>query len=390
MDMYGYASRKCGASSGTHDPLMAKVLVLESAATRLAIVTLDLGSIVSERLRREASKLGVSLLLLSASHTHSGPLFIPYATGEPVRGGPEYLDELERKILRAIQEASDSLFTARLRTGRGDIRLGYNRLLKRENGRARALFDNLDRLPLGPLDSEYMLLEVTDQSGAPKALLTHYAAHPVVLGPTNCKYSADFPGAAHAMIQAALPGVQSMFVQGGAGDINPIFQGRSGKEDADFALVKKMGELLAADVLKTRSTLREVSSASLPIRAKSEVLRFNDRWSPHRAHDIGIATALVGRDIAIGAMPGEPLHRLQTTWKHEADVPFPLFYAYTYSAGGSWPGYVPDLRSAAYGGYGADSSTTRVEVGAGERIVQKLLTNLYELRGFWGAAPGIP
>ena len=41
-----------------------------------------------------------------------------------------------------------------------------------------------------------------------------------------------------------------MFVQGGAGDINPLFQGRSGREEDDFAVMEKMGQLLAAEVLR--------------------------------------------------------------------------------------------------------------------------------------------
>ena len=60
---------------------------------------------------------------------------------------------------------------------------------------------------------------------------------------------------------------------------------------------------------------------------------------------------------------------------------------YTLSAGGTWPGYIPDLRSAAYGGYGADAST-RIEVGAGEKIVLRHLTFLYELLGMWKDRPG--
>src|SRR5690242_18464748 len=78
MQMYGYANRKCGPANGTHDPLFAKVLVLATGESRMAIVTLDLGSIVSQNLEREvAAKLGIPVLLLSASHTHSGPLFLP-------------------------------------------------------------------------------------------------------------------------------------------------------------------------------------------------------------------------------------------------------------------------------------------------------------------------
>src|SRR6266567_7837683 len=75
--MYGYANRKCGPANGTHDPLFAKALVLASGDSRLAIVTLDLGSITSGNLRRDvAEKLGIPVLLLAASHTHSGPLYL--------------------------------------------------------------------------------------------------------------------------------------------------------------------------------------------------------------------------------------------------------------------------------------------------------------------------
>lgn len=80
--------------------------------------------------------------------------------------------------------------------------------------------------------------------GNPKALLVHNAAHAVVLGPTNCKYSADYPGVMQSMVENGINGAQVMFVQGGAGDINPLFEGRSGNEDADFKVVKTMGKLL--------------------------------------------------------------------------------------------------------------------------------------------------
>src|SRR6267142_3623615 len=66
--MYGYTNRKCGPANGKHDPLFAKALVLAAGESRLAIVTLDLGSIVSENLKRDvAAKLGIPVLLLSAS-----------------------------------------------------------------------------------------------------------------------------------------------------------------------------------------------------------------------------------------------------------------------------------------------------------------------------------
>ena len=39
MPMYGYANRKCGPANGTHDPLFAKALVLESGDSRMAPAT---------------------------------------------------------------------------------------------------------------------------------------------------------------------------------------------------------------------------------------------------------------------------------------------------------------------------------------------------------------
>src|SRR5438067_2971968 len=112
--MYGYANRKCGPSNGVHDRLFAKAVVLRTGESRLAIVTLDLGSIVSANLHREvADRLGIPVLLLSASHTHSGPSFLP-VTGEVPLEPPPYLQELEHKIFTAVEEASKSMFPARL------------------------------------------------------------------------------------------------------------------------------------------------------------------------------------------------------------------------------------------------------------------------------------
>jgi hypothetical protein len=61
--------------------------------------------------------------------------------------------------------------------------------------------------------------------------------------------------------------------------------------------------------------------------------------------------------------------------------------SYTVTSTGGWAGYIPDLRSAAYGGYGADVSTS-IEVGAGGKIMLRHLTSLYELKGMWFDRPG--
>ena len=317
MGMYGYANGKCGPANGTHDPLFAKVLVLEAGDSRMALVTTDLGSFVSENLRRDvASKLNIRCCCFRrrtrTRRRHFCHLAARLQTGDQSKA---YLAEIEGKIFRAIEEASRSMFPARLAIAKGSMQLGYNRLLVREDGRARAVFDNLERIPYGPVDPELVLLRVEDTLGQAKALLVHYAAHAVVLGPTSCKYSADYPGALQSAVERELEGTQVMFVQGGAGDINPLFQGRSGTEEQDFAVMEKMGQLLAAEVLRVHKTVKPLAPVTGPIRVRSEVLTFPERWEKDKTMEVGITTILLGRELAIATIPGEPFHKLQKTWK---------------------------------------------------------------------------
>jgi hypothetical protein len=385
--MFGYSNRKCGLSTAVHDPLFAKALVLQAGQQRLAIVTMDLGSISSDAVfKKVAGELNIPVLLLSLSHTHSGPAFMAYSI--KAEKPSAYQGELEAKLFEVVKRASESMTPARLSVGRGSIQLGYNRLLLREDGRARAVFDNLDRIPYGPVDPDVMLLQVEDLSGKPRALMVHYTAHSVTLGSTNCLYSADYPGVMQARVEAAIPGVQAMFVQGAAGDINPLFQGRTGNSEADFATMTKMGELLAAEVLRASKQMEPVA-APASIVERTQTLPFKGRWDAARAFPVGITTILINNKIAIATVPGEPLLHLQKRWKTSAEMPYAFFYGYTQTTANPWPGYIPDMRSAAYGGYGGDNATN-IEVGAAERIMDQHLMNLYDLRGMWLTAPGKP
>lgn len=386
--MFGYANRKCGESTAVHDPLFAKALVLQAGSQRAAIVTLDLGSISSDIIfKRVADELNIPVLVLSLSHTHSGPAFMAYSLG--AKEPSPYLKELEGKIFDVVKRASESMAPARLSVGHGSIQLGYNRLLLRDDGRSRALFDNLDRVPYGPVDPEVGLIRIESPDGRPRALLVHYTAHPVALGSTNCLYSADYPGVMKARVESAMPGVEAMFVQGAAGDVNPLFQGRTGNSDADFATMTKMGELLAAEVLRAVKSMEPLPAGPASIVSKTQTLPFVGRWDTARAFPVGITTLLINGRIAIATVPGEPLLALQSRWKSEAGVPYPFFYGYSQTTSNPWPGYIPDIKSAAHGGYGADNATN-IEVTAAERIMDQHLVNIYGLRGMWLDKPGRP
>src|ERR1700685_79199 len=102
--MGGYSERKHGAT-GTHDPLYATVLVIESGENNLALVTCDLRSFVSTRVGEFArQKFGVRNTIISVSHTHSGPLTWELRS--------LWYADAENKMVEAIGKAKGAMFPA--------------------------------------------------------------------------------------------------------------------------------------------------------------------------------------------------------------------------------------------------------------------------------------
>jgi hypothetical protein len=170
-----------------------------------------------------------------------------------------------------------------------------------------------------------------------------------------------------------------MFVQGGAGSVNPQFIEEKTGQPGATTLHRKMGELLADEVLKAVRTAQPIKGPD-EIQWRTKTLTFANRWSTTATVPVGMATVLLNRTIGIAAVPGEPHLSLQMMFKRDAPVEFPLFAGYTTCDGTEWTDYIPDIRAAAEGGYGADYAT-HIEVGAAERIVNQALIDLWWMKG---------
>jgi hypothetical protein len=119
-----------------------------------------------------------------------------------------------------------------------------------------------------------------------------------------------------------------------------------------------------------------------------DALQFTGRFDKGSHFDLHIATILINDDIVIATFPGEPFIQLQLDWKKKVETAHPFLFGYTWCQG-TWPNYVPDIKSAAAGGYGADQNNPNmIEVGSGEAIINKHLENGYRLSGLMRAAPG--
>lgn len=382
--MGGYAARQ-GPSTGIHDPLFATVLLLKTDGISVAIVSCDLRSFPSERIVSLARERKLAdHVLIAVTHNHSGPMtWEDKSWPSPERS---WFAETEDKILGAIEEASRKLFPARIAAGFGEIYLGHNRRKIGADGKVTMFWRNAERLPTSPIDPTVGVIRVDDETGKPRAVLVNYACHAVVLGPDNRQISADYPGYLRQRIEQALPGTLCLFTQGGAGDINPYLDKQPVAENG-FGEAEKMGDALAEEALKVSRKLKPVTTSSANIQAMAEVKDFHDRWDASKTVKAGLTTLRINNNIAIATMPGEPFVDLQIALRDKSEITNTFLFGYTYSAGGEWIGYVPTLKAATEGGYGAGYNT-RIEVGAGEAMIDRHIVNLFTMMGKLKKSPG--
>ena len=379
-----------------HDPVFVRSLILDVEGTRVALIAIDLVIFTSDEIVRICQeKYDIDLLLISSSHTHSGPKAPPGANRN------YYREFYESKILEAIEQATENMFPARISAGnRAFPQLGFNRLIIREDGRARESWfgddhyrrENPDRIPFGPVDPEVGVIKITDMEGQPRVIVVNYAMHSDIMC-FNYEISADFPGVTTRLIEEAFGnGLNCLFVNGAAGNVKSlqISRRRTGPDDpikGEYHVMERVGQLLAIEAIRLARQL-PVGPEKTSLVQKSDSMQFTGRYNKNLSFDVSIATLLINNNIVIGVSPGELFVQLQLEWKEKlrlADA-IPLFFGFTWLAG-DWQGYTPDVRSAALGGFGADQSGNMIEVGSGERIINKLIEQFYTLNGLMRSAP---
>lgn len=201
--MAGYARK--GVSTGVHDDLYARSLVIE-AADKTPVVLMTLGIInfgfeSEEKIRAKisaATGIPPDNILISCTHTHSGP--DPWGTGQA------YIDMV---IERAAKSAIDAW------RKRVPGRVGTGAAVVMELGR------NDRRLEYGGLhpDPEVGLIKVEDARGKLLGVAFNYGCHPSTLSLHNLEFTEDWPHYAIDGIKESLgPNVWAAFFQSAQGD----------------------------------------------------------------------------------------------------------------------------------------------------------------------------
>jgi hypothetical protein len=378
--LWGYASRRDAPSEGVLDSLFARALVLEAGGERLALVSLDLGRpptrTSTAAIRAAIAKeLGPTHLFLVATHTHHGPVLELDDWPSPKES---YVRTLEKKLTDVVMRAAKAAQPARLGVASKEVDLNRNRHSHRQ-----------DR----PVDKHLLVLRVEGENGKAIAHVVNFAAHPTMLDAKLYKISADYPGALAALV-AERTKAPCLFLQGAAGDLSP----NPGKEASHEAFGKALGR----EVLALADSMRCEHLKTPRIVGREESFRFDSRIDHRnvlvraafsavfypklvafyeREYRDGVCpqlqVALLDSQIGFVGVSGEFFsgHSLHLRKRARLEHLFFLGYCNDYQQ------YFPTIEAAAEGGYGADPAVSPVEFGAGERIVDRALIHLYQLRG---------
>jgi len=247
-------------STGVHDPLLASALYLSYGEKPLLLIGLDI-LFISQRstgLCREAISRATGTpsghILISASHTHSGPVTSDQLAwlGDPVVPPPDpgYMAMFHRAIIEAAVAARDAAVPARLAvTSAAADGAGGNRID-----------------PTGPFDPEIGLLALRgEHDGRLFAVDLVYGMHPTVLHEDSKLVSADFPHFTRREIADAFPGVTTVYHNGLSGNLSPRYH----VEGQTFAEAERLGRRLGGSVVRSLLALKDADfRADIPLAAR--------------------------------------------------------------------------------------------------------------------------
>ncbi|HEY5140123.1 MAG TPA: neutral/alkaline non-lysosomal ceramidase N-terminal domain-containing protein, partial [Methylococcales bacterium] len=243
-------------STGTNDPLLSSALYLNDGQTAIIIIANDIifvGKKSTQRIReRIAAQIGISAdhIMISATHTHSGPMTVDYISNETdlivPKTDQKYVRFMEDRIVESAVTAHKNAQPARIGLAIADSTgVGTNR-----------------RSPAGPADMNVPVLLVQNAAGTESiACMLICSMHPTVLHEDSKLVSGDFPAYARMYLQKHCVGAKCAVLHhtGPSGNQSP----RHVTKANTFAEAQRLGEILGKAVEKVLPTIQFTTSASI-------------------------------------------------------------------------------------------------------------------------------
>ncbi len=419
-------------STGTHDPLYARALVLQQGELTTVLIVCDLIGVSRELTTEARSQIAHKLsideqhIVIAATHSHTGPLYggvlldwwkaKQAAAAEQVKPELDYPKFLVEKLVQVACDAAQKLETTTIEYATGhETSISFNRRFVMQDGSVRfnpgKLNPQIVRVA-GPIDPDVgvVLFKTGDKVAAS---LVNFALHLDTVGGTE--FSADYPKYLHDAIAAKLGNqCTSIFGLGCCGDINHIDvshnRPQKGQEEAArigaqlaSAVTKglektetRMGAQLAASMrvvevpvqvyseeqlAQAKSQLALVGTKELGFLEQVEATKIVDLAARYQGKPLPVRLNCIAlsRDVAIVCLPGEVFTELGLAIKEKSPFKQTLVLELCNDA----PAYIPTKKAFVEGSYEVVNS--RVASGGGELLVESAVEMLLSLHQAAGA-----
>lgn len=294
-------------SIGINDRLLSSALYLFDGRTALLFVANDIifiGKDTARRVRQrieQATGIPAAHILISATHTHSGPSTVDYISlaDDPLvpKVDQAYLRIFEDGIVEAAIQAYHSARPAEAGLATADgTGVGTNR-----------------RSPDGPSDPQVPVLLVRSAADSePIACMIVCSMHPTVLREASTVVSADFPGMARRYLQEHTlgPNCAVLHHTGPAGDQSPrhVIQGNT------VAETQRLGELLGRAVAEAVAGI--TFTADLDTATRRAAVDLPRRAFPpvaDAAHQLDLAAQRLA-DLRAAGVARQEVRRAEVDW----------------------------------------------------------------------------
>jgi hypothetical protein len=237
--------------------------------------------------------------------------------------------DVAQRTFQAVKEASEKMVPVHVGCGVGrEDRIMENRRLQRKNGReadarhAYSLPPDEEIVGIGPVDPEIGILRLDREDGRTLAVVYNFACHPI-LGVPSGRNTADLTGFASRAIEENLSdGTIALFLQGCAGDINPVFY-----KDVDHPRdAEPLGNMLGLSTLKAVRSIQTGETASLRVIRETLTLPRADltqRIADLQAEQLRLLGSLQGTSLNLKTF-------LSLAMKYNLSPEFPSYYSHGY------------------------------------------------------------
>lgn len=361
--LLGYAARQ---STGVHDSIYHRIVVLDDGTTRFVQVSTEVCYISPSEYDAVAAMVQKRFNIKpvnfwwSVTHTHSAPEVGPPGTAAVFLGerykhpiDTAYTSFIAQSMINGIDDAIKRLEPAKLGVGWGFAQANINRRAVDVDGRA-----SLGLNPDGPTDRRIGLIRIDKQNGGTIALLVNYAIHGTVLGGENLQITGDVAGTVCNYVESKI-NAPVLFINGAAGNMAPIY---SVYPDFRSGHLSQFRVLLGDKIIEGNKKITadndtvKIFTGSITVESPrkaglswpAELAAYN-RTTKQGANFVKMPVRFlkINEDVAVWSAPIELFCEISNEIRDRSPFAYTFYFGYT----NGWLGYLPNAEAFDHGGY---------------------------------------